>query len=166
MTRPDAQDSSPAPSAPEVEYLRKLSLAILSTLQAKGVLSADEVDAVLIAARRAAQGVPATSTPASPLPAPQTPALKVTVQPAPPLTFHAHARTPRPDPEAPPADVPDAAAQAPTPPQDDAPVPSPIVIGPEDAEATEQAGAEAGEAQARASETPPATVPTFDLKLE
>ena len=54
MTRPDAQPTPPAPSATEVEYVRKLSLAILSTLQAKGLLSADEVDAILIAARRAA----------------------------------------------------------------------------------------------------------------
>ncbi|MCP2013101.1 hypothetical protein L1280_000229 [Deinococcus sp. HSC-46F16] len=104
MTRPDAQaPPQPAPSATEVEYVRKLSLAILSTLQAKGLLSADEVDAILIAARRAAQGVLAVpaSVPAAPatLPSGVAPAMQVTVQPAPSLTFHAHARAPQAEPE-------------------------------------------------------------------
>lgn len=94
MTRPDAQPTPPAPSATEVEYVRKLSLAILSTLQAKGMLSADEVDAILIAARRAAQGVAAAPAPVASRPE-AAPAMQVTVQPAPPLTFHAHARAPQ-----------------------------------------------------------------------
>ncbi|MPY66056.1 hypothetical protein F8S09_05010 [Deinococcus sp. SDU3-2] len=99
MTRPDAQVPPPAPSATEVEYVRKLSLAILSTLQAKGLLSADEVDAVLIAARRAAQGAPvATPAPAAPRPL-AAPAMQVTVQPATSLTFHAHARALQAEPE-------------------------------------------------------------------
>lgn len=93
MTRPDAQPTPTAPSATEVEYVRKLSLAILSTLQAKGLLSADEVDAILIAARRAAQGVPATPS-AAPR-AEAAPAMQVTVQPATTLTFHTHARAPQ-----------------------------------------------------------------------
>ncbi len=36
----------------EAQYTRKLTLAILSTLQHKGILSAGEVDALLMAARR------------------------------------------------------------------------------------------------------------------
>ena len=50
-----ASGSSGAGSSGDVEYVRRLSLAILSTLQSKGLLGADEVDAILIAARRAAQ---------------------------------------------------------------------------------------------------------------
>ncbi|EYB68324.1 hypothetical protein DEIPH_ctg025orf0198 [Deinococcus phoenicis] len=57
MTRQGAP-TPPPPSPADVEYVRKLSLAILSTLQTKGLLSADEVDTILITARRAAQGVP------------------------------------------------------------------------------------------------------------
>jgi hypothetical protein len=37
----------------ETQYTRKLTLAILSTLQHKGILSSSEVDALLMAARRA-----------------------------------------------------------------------------------------------------------------
>jgi len=36
----------------EAQYTRKLTLAILSTLQHKGILSAAEIDALLLAARR------------------------------------------------------------------------------------------------------------------
>ncbi|BDP41948.1 hypothetical protein DAETH_19170 [Deinococcus aetherius] len=93
------QSGAPTPPLPplnEAEYARKLALAILSTLQTKGLLSAAEVDAILIAARRAAQGqgTPAApSTPpaqvpdARPAPAP----FQVTVQPSPPpssLSWH------------------------------------------------------------------------------
>ncbi|MDL2344389.1 hypothetical protein QOL99_09505 [Deinococcus sp. MIMF12] len=98
MTRPSVQPTPPAPS--EVEYVRKLSLAILSTLQAKGLLSADEVDAILIAARRAAQGVSA----AAPAPAAPrlgaAPVMQVTVQPTTALAFHSHARMPQAEPGA------------------------------------------------------------------
>lgn len=72
MTRPGA----PTPPSPhDTEYVRKLALAILSTLQSKGLLSAEDVDAILIAARRAAQGQPERSQDA-PSRAPQ-----ITVQP-------------------------------------------------------------------------------------
>ncbi|MGI8748656.1 MAG: hypothetical protein ACR2J4_09960 [Deinococcus sp.] len=47
--------------AREVQYTRKLILAILSTLQHKGLLSPGEVDAILLASRRAADAsVPPT----------------------------------------------------------------------------------------------------------
>ncbi|WP_043816780.1 hypothetical protein [Deinococcus maricopensis] len=60
MTRSDAH---------EAQYTRKLALAILSTLQQKGVLSAAEVDAILVAARRAAEDATRASTPpAAPAP--------------------------------------------------------------------------------------------------
>ncbi|WP_216318162.1 hypothetical protein [Deinococcus aestuarii] len=79
----------PPPPPNEAEYARKLALAILGTLQSKGILSAGDVDAILIAARRAAQGqgapaVPVTppAPPADPRPAPVP--FQVTVQPAPP----------------------------------------------------------------------------------
>lgn len=36
----------------EAQYTRKLTLAILSTLQHKGILTAGEIDALLMAARR------------------------------------------------------------------------------------------------------------------
>lgn len=84
MTRQGAP--TPPPSNPnDAEYVRRLALAILSTLQSKGVLTADEVDTILIAARRAAQSQP---TPEN-RPAPRLP--QVTVQPAPPpgnLSWH------------------------------------------------------------------------------
>lgn len=54
-----SQDAPPAPSPPvtaaaEDVYSRKLILAILSTLQHKGLLSSTEVDHILVAARRSA----------------------------------------------------------------------------------------------------------------
>ncbi|WP_034383415.1 hypothetical protein [Deinococcus sp. YIM 77859] len=58
MTR---QGAPTPPSSNDVEYVRKLALAILSTLQSRGLLSAEDVDAILIAARRAAQGSPERS---------------------------------------------------------------------------------------------------------
>lgn len=100
MTRRDVPPASPSGLSPsgssgEVEYVRKLSLAILSTLQTKGLLSADEVDAILIAARRAAQlpGAAAQARPGSasqPAPAGThpAPAMQVTVQPPGSLTWH------------------------------------------------------------------------------
>lgn len=86
------KSGAPTPPPPnEAEYARKLALAILSTLQTKGLLSAAEVDSILIAARRAAQGqaspVPAPAADARPTPTP----FQVTVQPAPPpgnLSWH------------------------------------------------------------------------------
>lgn len=52
-------------SAPrnEGEYARKLALAILSTLEQKGILTRFDVDTILQAAHRAAQGTPATPPP-------------------------------------------------------------------------------------------------------
>ena len=85
------KSGAPTPPPNEAEYARKLALAILSTLQTKGLLSAAEVDSILIAARRAAQGqaspVPAPAADARPAPTP----FQVTVQPAPPpgnLSWH------------------------------------------------------------------------------
>ncbi|WP_104990999.1 hypothetical protein [Deinococcus sp. NW-56] len=181
MTRPDAQPTPPAPSATEVEYVRKLSLAILSTLQAKGLLSADEVDAILIAARRAAQGVPAT--PAAAPRAETAPAMQVTVQPAPSLTFHAHARAPQvadasgESPETTADDV--ASAQAASP-DAEAPVAEPLTIeapsqpielGPDVVEdpATPSAplGTEAQDAPQISEDGPVATdVPAEELDIE
>ncbi|MBB5233395.1 hypothetical protein [Deinococcus budaensis] len=100
MTRrdvPPASPSGPAPSSSssETEYVRKLSLAILSTLQSKGLLSADEVDAILIAARRAAQlpgaaaqARPGSASPPAPAGTQPAPAMQVTVQPPGSLTWH------------------------------------------------------------------------------
>lgn len=45
--------ASPPPN--DGEYARKLALAILGTLQSKGILTAAEVDSIMLAARRAAQ---------------------------------------------------------------------------------------------------------------
>lgn len=72
MTR---QGAPTPPSPTDAEYVRKLALAILSTLQSKGLLTPAEVDAILIAARRAAQ-------PDTPPRAPQ-----ITAQPSPPTNF-------------------------------------------------------------------------------
>jgi len=47
----------------EAQYTRKLTLAILSTLQNKGVLSSAEVDSILLAARRATDAAMANVTP-------------------------------------------------------------------------------------------------------
>lgn len=44
-----------APPPNDGEYARKLALAILGTLQSKGILTASEVDSIMLAARRAAQ---------------------------------------------------------------------------------------------------------------
>lgn len=100
MTQRDVPPAAP-PGAPsssgEVEYVRRLSLAILSTLQTKGLLSADEVDAILIAARRAAQlpgaasqGQTRSAATPQPVPAGARPAaaMQVTVQPPGSLTWH------------------------------------------------------------------------------
>lgn len=79
------QSGAPTPPSPppnEAEYARKLALAILGTLQSKGILSAGDVDSILIAARRAAQGQGAPAQAADPRPAPVP--FQVTVQPAPP----------------------------------------------------------------------------------
>lgn len=83
------KSGAPTPPPNEAEYARKLALAILSTLQSKGLLSAAEVDSILIAARRAAQGqaAPAPAAPPSAPAADARPAptpFQVTVQPAPP----------------------------------------------------------------------------------
>ncbi|WP_102127836.1 hypothetical protein [Deinococcus planocerae] len=84
------QSGAPTPPPPppnEAEYARKLALAILGTLQSKGLLSAAEVDSILIAARRAAQGqgLPAPASPAqAPESRPAPTPFQVTVQPAPP----------------------------------------------------------------------------------
>ncbi|SMB92804.1 hypothetical protein [Deinococcus hopiensis] len=83
MTRPDGPPPAIHPPT-DAEYVRKLALAILSTLQNKGLLTPDEVDAILIAARRAAQqgGTP----PAAPVAAQPTPAAR------PPLKFQVTAQ--------------------------------------------------------------------------
>lgn len=67
MTRPHDRDP-----LLEAEYLRRLALGILSTLEHKGLLSSTEVNAILRAAQQAA--VPATPAPAASGP-PQTPAV-------------------------------------------------------------------------------------------
>lgn len=55
MTAPGAQsDPKHADLKKEVEYLRKLNLALLTLLEKKGVLSEAEVQTVLRAAHRAA----------------------------------------------------------------------------------------------------------------
>ncbi|GAA5531829.1 hypothetical protein [Deinococcus aluminii] len=78
MTRQGAP-TPPPPTPNETEYVRRLALAILSTLQTKGLLTADEVDTILIAARRAAQ---AQTTPTQPTPNPSRP--QITAHPSPP----------------------------------------------------------------------------------
>ncbi|MEW6422581.1 MAG: hypothetical protein AB1511_12780 [Deinococcota bacterium] len=84
MTRQGAP--TPPPSHPnDAEYVRRLALAILGTLQSKGLLTADEVDTILIAARRAAQGQPVPENRPAPRP------MQITVQPSPPpgtLSWH------------------------------------------------------------------------------
>lgn len=101
MTRPDGPvppSSNLGPSGSgDAEYVRKLALAILSALQNKGLLSADEVDAILIAARRAAQTSGAQSPAAQ---AAQTPATPPRPDPAPrgPLQFQVTAKPAAPPP--------------------------------------------------------------------
>lgn len=97
MTRKDAP-APPATPPGEGEYARKLALAILSTLQTKGLLSSSDVDAILIAARRSAQGQPAPTPPTGPRPAPVP--MQVTVQPSAPAGVSWHTETPPPAPEA------------------------------------------------------------------
>lgn len=82
MTRPDV----PTPPPTDAEYVRKLALAILSTLQNKGLLSAGEVDSILIAARRAAQESAAKGgrTPVQEQKPPAEPAQQAAAQPSPP----------------------------------------------------------------------------------
>lgn len=61
--------TGPVPTPPprnEGEYARKLALAILSTLEQKGVLSRLDVDTILHAAHRAANP-PAPARPAAPV---------------------------------------------------------------------------------------------------
>lgn len=61
--------TGPTPTPPprnEGEYARKLALAILSTLEQKGVLSRLDVDTILHAAHRAANP-PAPARPAAPV---------------------------------------------------------------------------------------------------
>ncbi|ULH16694.1 hypothetical protein MF271_09015 [Deinococcus sp. KNUC1210] len=55
----------------EAQFTRKLVLAVLSTLQHKGILKAAEVDALLLAARRAADASAAVTTAATSTAAPQ-----------------------------------------------------------------------------------------------
>ncbi|MFC4454317.1 hypothetical protein [Deinococcus sonorensis] len=88
---PPAQDAERQRDAQLREglYARKLALAILSTLQHKGVLSAKEVDSILLASKRAAdtEFVPtqAVRSSFSPLPEDRDPA-RVRHQPkAPPI---------------------------------------------------------------------------------
>lgn len=91
MTRPDAPPSS---TSNDAEYVRKLALAILSALQNKGLLTADEVDAVLIAARRAA--AQAGQNPSGQPKAQVAPPRDQT--PRPPLQFQVTAKPPAPQP--------------------------------------------------------------------
>ncbi|WP_019585426.1 hypothetical protein [Deinococcus apachensis] len=81
MTRPDV----PTPPPTDAEYVRKLALAILSTLQNKGLLSPAEVDSILIAARRAAQESAARGgrTPTQEQTPPAEPLQQVAAQPSP-----------------------------------------------------------------------------------
>ncbi len=89
----------------EAQFTRKLVLAVLSTLQHKGILKAAEVDALLLAARRSADASIATSSvPAAPAapeaaaPLAEEPAA-VPGAPAPaqarPLSFQVRAEPPR-----------------------------------------------------------------------
>lgn len=74
--------TGPVPTPPpknEGEYARKLALAILSTLEQKGILSRFDVDTILQAAHRAAQ----TASPQGSIPAP-SPQVQITLSPAPP----------------------------------------------------------------------------------
>jgi hypothetical protein len=82
MTRQDGSSlSTPSGPTSDGDYTRKLALAILSTLQSRGLLSAADVDAILIAARRSAhqamqnQPIPKAGLPLS--------AMQVTAQPSP-----------------------------------------------------------------------------------
>ncbi|WP_425146134.1 hypothetical protein [Deinococcus sp.] len=94
----------------EARFTRKLVLAVLSTLQHKGLLKAAEVDALLLAARRAADasvtaaaGTVTAGTVAAPMlpasaPAPATPlgaapgvAFTVRAEPAKPIALYAPA---------------------------------------------------------------------------
>lgn len=85
MTRQGAPTPPPPPPM-DTEYVRKLALAILSTLQSKGLLSAGEVDSILIAARRAAQeSRPGSQSAAGQEQKPPSRSVEqVTVQPSPP----------------------------------------------------------------------------------
>ena len=74
--------TGPVPTPPpknEGEYARKLALAILSTLEQKGILSRFDVDTILQAAHRAAQ----TASPQGSIPAP-SPQVQITLSPTPP----------------------------------------------------------------------------------
>ena len=64
----------------EAQFTRKLVLAVLSTLQHKGILKAAEVDALLLAARRAADAS-TVPTPVAASQALQTPAASAPLQP-------------------------------------------------------------------------------------
>ncbi|GGR25383.1 hypothetical protein [Deinococcus ruber] len=102
----------------EAQFTRKLVLAVLSTLQHKGILKAAEVDALLLAARRAADAASpavtaatAAATPPSvqpPMPAAPTPLqttevraktgvpMKVRAEPARPIALHTQPPAPVP----------------------------------------------------------------------
>ncbi|NTY01866.1 hypothetical protein [Deinococcus sp. JMULE3] len=58
MTRPSKQPTPPKDPAVEAEFLRKTVLGILSVLETKGLLSSQEVDGILRAARAAATPPP------------------------------------------------------------------------------------------------------------
>lgn len=67
MTRPHDRDP-----LQEAEYLRRLALGILGTLEHKGLLSATEVNAILRAAQQAG-GAQATGVQPAPAPMPAAP---------------------------------------------------------------------------------------------
>lgn len=74
--------TGPVPTPPpknEGEYARKLALAILSTLEQKGILSRFDVDTILQAAHRAAQ----SASPLGSIPAPP-PQVQITLAPTAP----------------------------------------------------------------------------------
>ncbi|WP_291426386.1 hypothetical protein [Deinococcus sp.] len=77
--------NGPTPTPPprnEAEHARKLALAILSTLEKKGLLTELDVDTILHAAYRSASAAP--QVPETPQPDPSQPATSAPANPAPP----------------------------------------------------------------------------------
>lgn len=155
MTRQDGSGSptsSGAGPASDGDYTRKLALAILSTLQTRGLLSAEDVDAILIAARRSAhqamhhasgQTSPAQGRPGS-NPAPSAESR----DPLPPMQVKAQPSAPQP-----------AVSQRTTAPPEGAPELSPSPEKPGEA----QHVAEAPQASPQESGEGPSGVPSPDV---
>lgn len=71
---------------PDAEFNRKLALGLLSVLQQKGLITSDEVDAILYTARRAALEAE-TAQQAAPLPPAEPRWVRKEPQDPPPPTF-------------------------------------------------------------------------------